>query len=375
MAEPQNTPATGLTPRSASPAAAASSSGTKPRVLHLGDAIRFNPKTYEALAARYDVVRPSTPDRQRGRFKEALEQGKWGNFEAIFRPFWGTGGEMGPWDAELIDLLPAGVKVFASAGAGFDWVDTERLGKRGVLYCNGGSAPADAVADFAVAMIISTFRHLPWCMSAATSGSPSEFQECHIKAPAQSNNLRNQVLGIIGMGNIGQRIAARCRHGFGMKIHYFDVVRKGNEIEQPLAATFHDDLQSIVEASDCTVLCTPTGPGTGTVINASTLAHFRRGARFVNVARGSLVDEDDLVAALREERISAVALDVHAKEPHPHEGLKQFAAQGRAMLTCHNAGGTVQCHAEFEDLSMRNVMAVLSGGQALSPVNLHHLKG
>ena len=206
------------------------------------------------------------------------------------------------------------------------------------------------------------------------SNSAAEFQDCHLNAPVQSHNLRDQVLGIIGLGNIGQRIALRCRLGFGMKIHYFDVERKSSDIEQGVAATFHDTFESLLQASDCVILCTPAGIGSGTTINASSLSHFRYGARFVNVARGALVDEDALAAAMEENRVSTVALDVHANEPHPHEGLKHFAAQGRAMLTCHNAGGSVETHSSFEEMSMRNVMAVLSGGQALSAVNMGHLR-
>src|SRR5690349_18229549 len=96
----------------------------------------------------------------------------------------------------------------------------------GIIYCNSGLAAAEAVADFAVAMIISTFRHLPWCMSAALSPKPDSFQTCHANATAQSHLLRGCVLGLIGLGNIGQQIARRMRLAFGMKIHYFDVERK-----------------------------------------------------------------------------------------------------------------------------------------------------
>ncbi|PNY23789.1 Uncharacterized protein TCAP_06261 [Tolypocladium capitatum] len=383
MAEPHNTPVPGSTPRATSPVGflqqaqqdhAAPKPPAKPRVLHLGDRIRFNPGTFDALSSRFQVVRPSTPERQRPQFAAALRERRWGDFEAIVRPFWDAGGEMGRWDAELIDLLPPGVKVFASAGAGLDWVDTERMGERGIVCCDGGSASADAVADFSVAMIISTFRHLPWCILAATSRGATEYRDCHLMAPERSHNLRDQALGIVGMGNVGQRIAIRCRHGFGMSIHYHDIERKSSSIEQAVAATFHATLESLLQASDCVVLCAPAGVGSGTIVDASTLAHFRHGARFVNIAHGALVDEDALVAAMDERRVSAVALDVHADEPHPHRGLKRLAGHGRAMLTCHNAGGTVETLAGFEELSMRNVMAVLSGGQALSPVNLGHLK-
>lgn len=105
--------------------------GSKPVVLHIGDPIKYNPETYTEFTREFDVVRPSADERQRPAFMEALREKRWGDFSAIFRPFWGTGGEMGHWDAELISLLPDSVRVFASAGTGFDWADTKLLGERG----------------------------------------------------------------------------------------------------------------------------------------------------------------------------------------------------------------------------------------------------
>ncbi len=164
MAEPTNTPVPGSTPRSTSPISfhAPTSPGTgggasilnlplhhltlagyptsptrpttatsKPRVLHIGDPIRYNPDTYLSLVSQCDLIRPSAEERQRPEFIKALQERRWGDFHAIFRPFWNSGGEMGKWDAELIDLLPSTVKVFASAGAGFDWADTKFLGEQG----------------------------------------------------------------------------------------------------------------------------------------------------------------------------------------------------------------------------------------------------
>lgn len=114
--------------------------------MHIGDPIKFNLETYAAFSAQYEIVRPSTPERQRPEFVRALREGRWGAFHAIFRPFWGSGGEMGVWDAELVDLLPPTVRVFASAGAGFDWADTKLLGEKGryfyfVLFVNRRSLP------------------------------------------------------------------------------------------------------------------------------------------------------------------------------------------------------------------------------------------
>nr|CAD21313.1 related to D-mandelate dehydrogenase [Neurospora crassa] len=432
MAEPLNTPmpastpVPASTPRSSSPAPPLpslapnasistiprqsprqySSDGRRPIVLHIGDPIKYNLATYTEFSQAFEVIRPSTAERERSEFKKALEERRWGDFSAIFRPFWGTGGEMGRWDADLISLLPISVKVFASAGAGFDWANTKFLGER-------GPAAAEAVADFAVAMVISTFRHLPWCMGAATlpyfHSTPSSpdfttasvasiasktFQACHSLATAVSHNPRNHVLGIIGLGNIGQQIAAKLGSAFGMRIAYYDIVRKPALLESSLGAIYHSSLEQLLAISDCVVLCTPASADGKPIITTDVLKHVKKGSRFVNVARGSLVDEEALADALEDGRISAAALDVHAEEPsvsqrlvkiafgehdivrsnRQEEAKSSFDHPGRVMLTCHNAGGTVETHIGFEELSMRNIMAVLEGQKAITPVNMHYLK-
>ncbi|KAI1753254.1 hypothetical protein F4782DRAFT_87552 [Xylaria castorea] len=346
------------------------SSGPKPIVLHLGDPVKYNPETYAEFSALFDVVRPNAEERARPAFIAALREKRWGDFAAVFRPFWGTGGEMGNWDAELIDLLPDSVIVFASAGAGFDWADVKLLAEKAIVYCNSGLAAGEAVADFSVALIVGTFRALPYCISSATT-SPSSFQAAHQRATSLSHNLRGHVLGLVGFGNIGQQIAHRCSAAFGMEITYYDVERKSGTVEAGLHARFCATLESLIRGADCVVLCAPSGAGQ--IIDADSLRWFKPGARLVNVARGALVDEDALADALEQDRLSSVALDVHADEPSVSERLKKLAGT-KALLTCHNAGGTVETHVGFEELCMRNIMAVLGGREAITPVNLQWLR-
>lgn len=276
---------------------------------------------------------------------------------------------MGNWDAELIALLPKSCRVFASAGAGFDWADVKALGESGIVYCNGGLAAAEAVADFAVALVISTFRALPYCMYSAQTAQ--KFKECHELATARSRNLRGRALGLVGFGNIGQQIAARCGVAFSMNILYYDIERKGCSVEEKLQARYCASLEELCRGSDCVVLCTPSGAGK--LINSQSLCWFKADARLVNIARGALVDEDALADALEAGRLSSVALDVHVDEPNVHPRLAAMAGD-RVILTCHNAGGTVETHIGFEELAMRNIMAVLAGGQAITPVNLQWME-
>ena len=103
----------------------------KPIILHLGDPIEFNKELYAQIANDFTVIRPSLEERQRDAFLKALKKKTWGEFQGVFRPFWNTGGEMGRWDAELIPLLPSSLKIYGSAGAGYDWMDVDILAEHG----------------------------------------------------------------------------------------------------------------------------------------------------------------------------------------------------------------------------------------------------
>ncbi|KAI1487821.1 hypothetical protein F5X96DRAFT_124862 [Biscogniauxia mediterranea] len=350
---------------------------TKPRVLHLGSQVEHRRELYSEFATHhFDVVRPSWAEHERGAFAAALREGRWGRFDAVLRCSWGVGGEMGPWDAELVDLLPDSVRVFASVGAGCDGADTKLLGERGIIYCGAGPAAAEAVAELALAMIISTFRTLtyPVLPSADKSAPPT------IASLLQPHSLRGQVLGLVGFGNVGQQIAHKCRAALGMHIAYHDVVeRKTGDDDDDGAAHYCDTLEALYRKADCVVLCTPpppslslSGAGRRRIVDEHTLWWFKPGARLVSVAHGSLVDEDAVAEALGEDRLSAVALD----EPRVSPRLQEVAGKNDCLLlTGRRAGDTAEAQAEFEELGMRNIMAVLGGGgEALTPVNMQWVR-
>jgi hypothetical protein len=104
---------------------------TQPVVLHLGDPIKYNTELYETLFDGFTIIRPSQEERERETFKRALQDRRWGDFHAMMRPQMFSGSEMGPWDEELIQLLPSSMRVYASAGAGYDTVNITALAQRG----------------------------------------------------------------------------------------------------------------------------------------------------------------------------------------------------------------------------------------------------
>lgn len=175
------------------------------------------------------------------------------------------------------------------------------------------------------------------CTISARS-SPEAFIDCHTNAPVLSRNPRGHSLGVIGLGNIGYEIARKAHLAFGMQIKYHDVIRKLPLKEAEIGAQFFSDLDKMLAVSDCVVLATPATPDGKKLISRERLTKFKKGSTFVNIARGSLVDEEALADAVEERRIAGAGLDVHEFEPKVNERLK---ALRQVTLTTHNAGGTL----------------------------------
>ncbi|KAI1365245.1 D-isomer specific 2-hydroxyacid dehydrogenase [Xylaria arbuscula] len=335
----------------------------KPIVLHLGDDIRWNHDAYTKFQEKFDIRRSYSMNR--GDFKAALKSKKFGDFVAMYRPFWNTGGEMGNWDEELISLLPDSCKIFASAGAGFDWVDTKAMAKKGVVYCNAAAACTESVADVALYLIISTFRRLPWSAIAARSGNVDQFVDANRNLAMVSRNPSGHTLGIVGYGRIGRRIAEKAHRALDMKILYNDIVRMPESIEAETKAIYEKELEGLLAKSDCVVVATPFGGDK--LLSGPLFSKFKKGSRIINIARGKLIDEAALVEALKSGHLAGAGLDVFEYEPKVGPEL---AAMNNVELLSHNAGASVDSHIGFEAMGMQNITSYFDTGKAISPVNL-----
>lgn len=271
---------------------------------------------------------------------------------------------MGRWDAALVAHLPPTCRIFASAGAGYDWADIPVLSARGILYCNGARASSEAVADMALWHVLSVFRNFIWSAEAAKSGDVERFKEAHRWTQDTAFNPRGKKLGIIGLGNIGAAIAEKAWKALGMHILYHDVERKSAAQEAAVHATFFPELDGMLAVADCVVLATPFSGAK--LITAERLGKFKKGSRFVNIARGTLVDEAALVDALNSGHLFAAGLDVHENEPHVN---RELCRMRNVSLTCHTAGGAWETASGFERLAMENIESFLLEGKALTPVN------
>jgi lactate dehydrogenase-like 2-hydroxyacid dehydrogenase len=184
---------------------------------------------------------------------------------------------------------------------------------------------------------LSCFRNFSWSSLAARSGEAEEFHDAHQNIAAKTHNPNGFSLGIIGLGRIGYRIAQKAHLAFQMKIIYHDINRMPEDIEKSVDAQFYDELEEMLTAADCVLLATPfVGEK---LMNAERFAQMKPGSRFVNIARGKLVDEDCLVAALKTGHLASAGIDVHFDEPNVNPALaKMFNVE----LLSHTAGGKLQ---------------------------------
>lgn len=221
--------------------------------------------------------------------------------------------------------------------------------------------------------IISVFRNMQWTNTAGRSGNPEMFMDAHRNNSETAHNPKGHTLGIIGLGNIGYRIAQKAFAAFDMKIAYVDPIPKPAELEAAVGARRYPDLDTMLSVSDCVVISAPGGAEGGrALIDAARLARMKKGSRLVNVGRGNLVDGDALADALESGHLVAAGLDVHENEPYVNPRL---LALRDVTLTCHTAGGAVETRAGFEELAIRNCIHVILGKEPLTPVNKHLLVG
>ncbi|KAK9452443.1 hypothetical protein V1511DRAFT_201413 [Dipodascopsis uninucleata] len=336
-------------------------------VLQLGGPIRWFTDSYEKLRSEYEVIQNDCLSRNS--FLDALREKKFGDIFAVFRPSMESGNEMGDWNEELISLLPPSLKLIASAGAGYDWADVKTLGERGILYCNCARAPTESVAEAAIWMIIGVFRQFRWSMEGARACNEDEFLKAHQGVQDTAFNVEGKSLGIIGLGNIGYRIAEKAYKAFDMKIYYHDIIRKSKDLEDKIEANFCETLESMLEVVDCTVIATPFS-GTS-LIDAELLSKFKHGSKLINIARGKLINEDALYDAIVSGKIGGVGLDVHYNEPQVH---KRLANLKNVIMTCHTAGCATETIASFEETTMDNIRLFDKTGKTQTPVNLNYLK-
>jgi lactate dehydrogenase-like 2-hydroxyacid dehydrogenase len=313
----------------------------RPRVL----ATRHFPPDVEArLAANFDAVL---------NLEDRLYDGP-----ALIKATNGCDGIMcaagDPMNAETIGGLPASVRIIATFSVGYEHVDVAAAAKRGILVSNTPDVLTDATADITLLCLLGAARRAHEGASMLRTHNwvgwtPTQLMGVHVTGKR---------LGILGMGRIGQAVAERAR-AFRMQIHYSNRSRLPADLEK--GAVFHADANDMLPYCDFLSINAPMTAATRKWVNAERIARLPKGAIVVNTARGGVVDDEALIAALKSGYLAAAGIDVFDGEPRIHQGYYGLA---NTFLLPHMGSATVETRNAMGFRALDNLEAFLLRKQA-----------
>lgn len=248
-------------------------------------------------------------------------------------------------------------RLLANFGVGYNHINVDAAKTCGLAVSNTPGAVTDATADTALTLILMTARRAGEGERMLRAG---KWQGWH---PTQMLGLHvtGKTLGIIGMGRIGQAIARRCHFGFGMDVLYFN--RSSKQVEFP--ATQLESIEAVAAACDMLVIATPGGAETRHLIGTRTFTAMQPHAQIVNIARGEVLDEAALIAALEAGDIGGAGLDVYEFEPDVPKALLD---RENVTLLPHLGTATLEVRTEMGMLAMENIEAFARGEALVTPV-------
>ena len=254
------------------------------------------------------------------------------------------------WMAKLPNL-----GIIAVCGVGYEGVDVEAAKDRGIVVTNTPDVLTEEVADYGVALLLAAARRIVAGDRYVRRGRwPKE------GAMAYGQRVHGKRLGILGLGRIGMAVARRCE-AFGMEIGYHNRTQR-DAVSYP----YFEDPVSLGEWADFFLVITPGGEGTRHLVNAAVMNAIGPEGILVNVGRGPTVEDEALVAALREERLGLAALDVFADEPNVPEDFLDL--EDKLILQPHQASATHDTRRAMSQLCLDNLRAFFDGSKPLTPV-------
>jgi lactate dehydrogenase-like 2-hydroxyacid dehydrogenase len=262
-------------------------------------------------------------------------------------------------DAEFFKSLSASVKVIATYSVGYEHIDLAAAGRKKISIAYTPGINHEATADIAMLLMLGASRRAYEAQEILRTGA---------WRPSSPNVLLGwqvggKTLGIFGMGRVGQAVATRAR-GFGMRIHYSNSSRLSDELVG--GAVFHESPRDLLRESQFLSLHAPETPETHHFLNAEAIKLLPKGSIIINTARGGLVVDEDLIAALRSGHVAAAGLDVFEGEPKLHPGYLDLK---NTFLLPHIGSATIETRTAMGMHALDNIDAVLAGKPAPSLVS------
>jgi gluconate 2-dehydrogenase len=265
-----------------------------------------------------------------------------------------------PVNEQVLSACPK-LRICANLSVGYNNFDVPAMTRHKVVATNAPDVLTETTADFGFALLMATARRLTESEHFLRRGEWTQWRY-DMFAGAE---VHGSTLGILGMGRIGQGIAKRGAHGFGMKVIYHNRSRLSPELEVECGATYVSK-EALLRSADHVMLVVPYSAASHHTIGAADLAMMKPTATLVNIARGGIVDDAALAVALRERRIAAAGLDVFEGEPKVHPDLLTVP---NIVLTPHIASASIATRMAMANLAADNLISFFTQGQSLTPLN------
>lgn len=262
-------------------------------------------------------------------------------------------------DKQMIDTAK-NLKIISTYGVGFDHVDTEYAKENEIVVSNCPEIVLRPTAELALTMILASARRIRYYDHTLREGvflNADEYDN-------QGYSIEGKTLGILGMGRIGQQVA-RFAKALGMKVIYHNRHQLDEKIEAELDAKYVD-FDELIKNADFLSLHAPATDETYHIINADVFKQMKDTAFLINIARGSLVDSDALISALKNDEIAGAALDVFENEPHPRQELVEM---DNVIMTPHVGSATHVARFNLSKEAANNVLSFFKDGKAINQIN------
>jgi glyoxylate reductase len=264
-------------------------------------------------------------------------------------------------DKNFFDSLTGRLKVIGHVGVGYDNINTQSAKEKNIKVSNTPNVLNDAVAEITILLILASSRRIGEAYNLVKTNTWKDHRPDITKLMV-GNEITGKTLGIIGMGRIGQIVAERAR-AFKMKIIYFNRSKLSKDLEKD--ATYYSDLKYMLPNCDYISLHTPATPETKNIINSETLKLFPKHSVFINTSRGSTVDDDALIEALKNKKIYAAGLDVFNNEPNLD---KRYLELDNCFVLPHVGSATHETRLAMSMLAVNNLKCFFSNKPLLSEV-------
>ena len=264
-------------------------------------------------------------------------------------------------DKNFFESLTGRLKVIGHVGVGYDNINTQSAKEKNIKVSNTPIVLNDAVAEITILLILASSRRIGEAYNLVKTNTWKDHRPDITKLMV-GNEITGKTLGIIGMGRIGQIVADRAR-AFNMKIIYFNRNKLSKDLEKD--AAYYSDLKSMLPNCDYVSLHTPATPETKNIINSETLKLFPKHSVFINTSRGSTVDDDALIEALKNKKIYGAGLDVFNNEPNLD---KRYLELDNCFVLPHVGSATHETRLAMSMLAVNNLKCFFSNKPLLSEV-------